>query len=625
MEARSKELESGEGLALDAQLDTEAPDPCADNSPLSYKVKLGYGAGEAGLYGISNLWGFFLASFLLEGAYLKPTYVVIVTVVGQLSDAFTDPLVGLLSDEFSLEDILAYMDKERGKLQWRKWAKTALIWLYNSKAAFLWTGRRKPFIAAALVPMCIAVFLLFLVPPLPTHLSYDTRQFLLFLYYFLVFTIVNVTYGIVGVAYNSLTPDITESYNQRTTLTMYRMMLGMTASLLSVATQATLLTALKRETADGHDDYRFPYAVNVGIWAVVGFLCVVTTLGTVKERNREKRAVRTSGDSDMRMVDATREGPKEKDSTGIRHRHAEMDMDGNAVETLLESDMVDGESNDEAARQSDYRPEDFSMKNAVGELLYNLKDTLSNRAFLLIVACYTCAWVGLNFIQSNLLLYVKYVLLQEELFMVFTLLLQGCAIASLKPWAMVSERIGKKRTFYIGGCMFMISGAGFLLLPAGGGSLAVMLSGSIVSGSCVGCMLLMPWAMLPDVVQLDELNTGKKREGSFYAFFVFFQKVGLGLSLGFSTFVLDMAGYDNKYDIQQATDVDHDVIGPATHEQAPSVIFALRVMVGLFPMVLMAVAILSVYLFPVTRTSHAKVVAELAKRRAQCDQSDSSA
>lgn len=201
--------------------------------------------------------------------------------------------------------------------------------------------------------------------------------------------------------------------------------------------------------------------------------------------------------------------------------------------------------------------------------------------------------------------------------MVFTLLLQGCAIASLKPWAMVSARLGKKRTFYIGGFMFMFSGAGFLFVPSGGGSLLVILAGSFVSGSCVGCMLLMPWAMLPDVVQLDELNTGKKREGSFYAFFVFFQKVGLGLSLGLSTFALDMAGYDNKYDIQEAVDVDPDNVVPVSHEQPPSVIFALRMMVGLFPMILMAVAILSVYLFPITRTSHAKVVAELALRRAQ--------
>jgi len=32
---------------------------------------------------------------------------------------------------------------------------------------------------------------------------------------------------------------------------------------------------------------------------------------------------------------------------------------------------------------------------------------------------------------------------------------------------------------------------------------------------------LIPWSMLPDVVDVDELNTGLRREGIYYGFFVF--------------------------------------------------------------------------------------------------------
>jgi GPH family glycoside/pentoside/hexuronide:cation symporter len=44
--------------------------------------------------------------------------------------------------------------------------------------------------------------------------------------------------------------------------------------------------------------------------------------------------------------------------------------------------------------------------------------------------------------------------------------------------------------------------------------------------------------MLPDVVDLDELTTGKRREGDMYSVFLMFQKIGLGLALAMSSFAL---------------------------------------------------------------------------------------
>ena len=49
---------------------------------------------------------------------------------------------------------------------------------------------------------------------------------------------------------------------------------------------------------------------------------------------------------------------------------------------------------------------------------------------------------------------------------------------------------------------------------------------------------LIPWSMLPDVIELDELETGQRREGIFYGFFVFMQKLGLSLGIAISNYVL---------------------------------------------------------------------------------------
>lgn len=71
-----------------------------------------------------------------------------------------------------------------------------------------------------------------------------------------------------------------------------------------------------------------------------------------------------------------------------------------------------------------------------------------------------------------------------------------------------------------------------------------------LAGIGVGTAYLLPWTMLPDVVDADELKSGTRREGMFYAFFVFFQKISSGIALGLSTWALSIADYDSDLDTQ---------------------------------------------------------------------------
>ena len=39
-----------------------------------------------------------------------------------------------------------------------------------------------------------------------------------------------------------------------------------------------------------------------------------------------------------------------------------------------------------------------------------------------------------------------------------------------------------------------------------------------LSGSGIATAYVMPWAMVPDIIEIDEARTGQRREGSYYAF-----------------------------------------------------------------------------------------------------------
>jgi GPH family glycoside/pentoside/hexuronide:cation symporter len=108
--------------------------------------------------------------------------------------------------------------------------------------------------------------------------------------------------------------------------------------------------------------------------------------------------------------------------------------------------------------------------------------------------------------------------------------------------------------------------------------------------------------MLPDVVELDELTTGQRREGTFYGFFALMQKLALALAVFISGWVLDLAGYINA------------VPGQPPPAQPESVLLALRVLEAPVGAVILLLSLVVVYLYPITKARHAEIRAQLRAR-----------
>jgi len=130
----------------------------------------------------------------------------------------------------------------------------------------------------------------------------------------------------------------------------------------------------------------------------------------------------------------------------------------------------------------------------------------------------------------------------------------------------------------------------------------------VLAGVGVATAYLVPWAMLPDVIELDELKTGRRREGAFYGFFVLLQKLGLALGLFLVSQGLAISGY-----------ITPPVGSTVPIVQPDSALLAIRLMIGPIPALVLAAGILLVHRFPITRQDHEATLAELAQRRAQAE------
>ncbi len=251
------------------------------------------------------------------------------------------------------------------------------------------------------------------------------------------------------------------------------------------------------------------------------------------------------------------------------------------------------------------REPDFAVnaKNEGGPgYLEGLKIALQNKAFILVTIIYLLSWLAIQFAQNNLQIYTKdWIRLDMANFSYLLLAIQFSSFVWVLIWTKVSDRIGKKNIYYLGAGFFMFALMGLFFLQPGQIFLTFFLAAIAGIGISVG--YLVPWSMLPDVIELDQLETGQRREGVFYGFFVLLQKLGLALGMFISGWALELSGYISS------TPGMPDPIQPA------SALLTIRFLIGPVSAFVVLLSFLAVRAYPITREKHAQIRAELAKRQ----------
>jgi GPH family glycoside/pentoside/hexuronide:cation symporter len=238
-------------------------------------------------------------------------------------------------------------------------------------------------------------------------------------------------------------------------------------------------------------------------------------------------------------------------------------------------------------------PDPLPMKQA-------LSQTLGNKPFRLVMGLYLLSWTTASILAAVLVYYANYFLKVPEQANYFVLIAEGAAILFIPLWVWVSQRLDKRQAFIWG----IVSWIGVLLaifsLHSDQLILAYILAA--LSGSGIATAYVIPWAMVPDVVEYDQVRSGQRREGSYYAFASFFQKLATGAALWGMGMALAITGY-----------VTPETTGPLP-AQPEETINAIRYFIGPIPAVLLILALLFAWRYPISRESHQATLDELASR-----------
>jgi GPH family glycoside/pentoside/hexuronide:cation symporter len=445
------------------------------NGKLPLRTKLLFSTGDLSTSIPLAILMFFQLYFLTDIAGLRPGLAGYAVGIPRIWDAVNDPLFGLLSD--------------RIRTRW---------------------GRRRVLLLFGSVPLGLSFIFMWLVPNL--------SQIGLAFYYAIVFIVFDTAFTVVHVGYNSLTPELTKDYDERSSLNGYRMVFSISGTLGAIILATVLGWYI--------DDSRTLFAI-LGLG--LGLISIIPPLIVFK---------------------ITTEKPP------------------------------------------DELPDPLPLGTA-------LKQTLSNKPFRMVMGLYLLSWTTASILAAVLVYYANYYLQVPEQANYFVLVAEGAAILFIPFWVWVSHQLDKRMAFILGSLSWIIILMAIYALPADQVSWAYVLAA--LSGSGIATAYVLPWSMVPDVVEYDQLKSGQRREGSYYAFASFFQKLATGAALWGMGMALSLTGY-----------ITPPTTGPIPSQPSEAVA-AIRLFVGPVPGVLLILAVLFAWHYPISRDRHQKNLQSLAE------------
>ena len=458
-----------------------------ESSPINLSTKVGYGVGELASEITGSVLAFFFLFFLTNVAGLNASLAGLILLIGKVWDAVNDPLIGCLSD--------------RTQSKW---------------------GRRYPWMVVGAIPLGICFALLWWIPDVGNETG-------LFVYYCVVGVLFYIAFTAVVLPYATLGSELTEYYDERTSLVSYKAAFSIGGSILGLLIAQGIFSLV--------DHPQQKYVVVGGICGAIAALSVYLCIWGTYQRFQTLQQKRTQVS----------------------------------------------------------RPPTLPI-------LQQVRIALSNRPFLLIIGIYLCSWLGVQ-VTATMLPYfvVNWMQLPDHHFTQMALAVQGTGLVMMGFWNYLGQRWGKRTVYCVGIPLTLIAQAGLFLLQPG--QLVAMYGIGVLAGAGLAVAYLIPWSMLPDVVDLDELETGQRREGIYYGFVVQLQKIGLAIALFMVGKILDWSGFISSSG-EQANAVT----------QPDSALLAIRLLIGPIPSIVLVGGIILAYIYPITRTFHEEILLKLSER-----------
>ena len=438
--------------------------------------KLALGSGDHAMTLTLSAVAFVYFVFLTDVVGLRPALAGLVLWIGRLVDAFTDPLMGRISD------------RTRSRM-----------------------GRRRPYFLFGALPFGASFALLWFAPGFESQAARFAFCAATYVFYGLASTVLSVPYV-------AILPEIVPDYVERNSVNAWRSALVLLATLLA----GSAFEPLSRALGGGRSGY-LAAGMLFALWVVWPWFWLFAV----------------------------------------------------------------------ARERADYqRPPEMSALEGARALLRHAN-------YLRLTGLYVCGRIAMDLVSMLLLYYFTHWLGRPADFAPAIAIFIVAAAAFLPFWLRLAERHDKRHIFQWGcawWAAFMLGIAGITPDFPRWASFALI---ALASGG-YAVIEMMPWSMLGEVIDEDELSCGERREGVYGGVLMWTRKLASAMAFLLTGFALEAVGYQ----------------GQAT-SQPETARAAIRWLTTLGPAVFLVLAILLASRYSLTRARHGEIRAELDRRAAR--------
>ena len=441
------------------------------SQPLTPLRKAVFGMGDHSVNIALSSLSLVYFTFLVTVAGLDPWRAGLIAWLARLVDAFTDPLMGRLSDA----------------TRWK-------------------IGRRRPFFLIGMVPLGIFFSLMWTTP--------YSEQSQMFAYYLLIYIGLALSTTVVSIPYMALIPEMATGYDERTSLNSYRS----AAAIMGTMVAAGFFGIA--EWLGGGAEAFATTGLAIGIWMVLPWPFVYA----VSFENK------------------------------VTERPAQI------------------------------------------QLWSTLKNLAGHSSYIRLCFIYVGGRVAMDLLGLSVPLFVTLWLGRPGDVHWSLLSMLGVVILSLPFWLRYARRQEKHHIFTLGSVWFILClgviGIGEPTWPRW-----TMFAISGLLGIGYAAVDLMPWAMIGEVVDENELNSGQRSQGVYNGVLTFLRKLGGATAYMVAGFALSLAGYDRD-----------------AAQQTPVVMDTVRLLATAAPALFLGLGLIAVRGYPLTRARHSEILSGLAAR-----------
>jgi sugar (glycoside-pentoside-hexuronide) transporter len=240
------------------------------------------------------------------------------------------------------------------------------------------------------------------------------------------------------------------------------------------------------------------------------------------------------------------------------------------------------------------RPEFRDRRSEVG-FRESVAQTFRHRTFMQLTGIYIMGRIAMDLAAALLILFMSYWIGRREDFTIVMALFLGAIVLALPGWLAIARGRDKVHVFVAGSLVWMVMSTGLAAFHPDSPRWAMFLYVPLV-GIGFAVVDVMPWSMLGEVIDEDDLETGERREGLYNGMFSFLRKLGGAIGVFLVMGALDLFGYERG------------------HEQTGTAREAIRWMTALAPVPFLAVGIWLTRGYPLSRRRHREILRELAAR-----------